>query len=97
MILALATSLLLAAAPATVTVELKPAKSVLKVDGKKKGTGEKPMTLKLPSGKHVFRVEYKGDAHEEEVVLKPGPNKWSWEFTGVEEEPAPEKAPEKAP
>lgn len=94
MLLALATSLLLNAAPATVTVELKPAKSVLIVDGKKKGTGEKPLTLKLPAGKHVFRVEYKGDAHEEEVVLKSGPNKWSWEFTGVEEEPKPE---EKAP
>lgn len=90
MLIALATSLLLHAAPATVTVELKPAKSVLIVDGKKKGTGEKALTLKLPSGKHVFRVEYKGDAHEEEVVLKPGANKWAWEFTGVEEEAKPE-------
>ena len=88
MLLALTASLLLHAAPATVVVGLKPAGCVLFVDGKKKGTGEKPLTLKLPAGKHVFRVVYKGDAHEEEILLKPGANPpWNWEFTGVGEDP----------
>ncbi len=87
MLLALTASLLLHAAPATVVVGLKPAACVLFVDGKKKGSGEKPLTLKLPAGKHIFRVVYKGDAHEEEVVLKAGTNSpWNWEFTGVGEE-----------
>ena len=87
MLIALTASLLLHAAPATVTVTLKPAGCVMFVDGKKKGTGAKPLNLKLPAGKHVFRVVYKGDAHEEEIVLKPGANApWSWEFTGLEEE-----------
>lgn len=88
MLIALTASLLLHAAPATITVGLKPAACVFFVDGKKKGTGAKPINLKLPSGKHIFRVVYKGDAHEEEVALKPGANApWNWEFTGVEEDP----------
>lgn len=88
MLTALAATLLIHAAPATLTVGLKPAACVLFVDGKKKGTGEKPLVLKLTAGKHLLRVVYKGDAHEEEIVLKAGSSSpWNWEFTGVEEDP----------
>ena len=66
--------------------------ALLFVDGKKKGTGAKPLVLKLPAGKHVLRVVYKGDAHEDQVTLKSGTNPpWNWEFTGVEEDPPKEE------
>lgn len=90
MLTVLAASLLLHAAPSgpgTLNVEIKPATSELLVDGKKKGTGAKPMVLKLPAGKHVLRVVNKGDAHEEEIVIKAGEKKtWKWEFEGPPEE-----------
>ena len=91
MLIALASAFLLHAAPATgpgtLNVELKPASSELLVDGKKRGTGAKPLVLKLPAGKHVLRVVNKGDAHEEEIVIKAGEKKtWKWEFEGPPEE-----------
>lgn len=88
--LALAVSLMLSAAPAQLTIEVKPEASIVKVDGKKAGTGAKPFTVKLKAGKHTIRVEYKGDATTEEVVVKAGEKKtWKWEFTGVESEAKP--------
>lgn len=76
------------AAQASLTLEVKPEESVVKVDGKKVGTGAKPITLKLNPGKHVIRVEHKGDATNDEVVLKSGEKKtWKWEFTGTEKSP----------
>ena len=87
MLIALASCLLLHAAPGTLTVELKPATSELLIDGKKKGSGSKPIVLKLPAGKHVIRVTNKGDAHEEEIVIKPAEKKtWKWEFEMPAEE-----------
>lgn len=88
MLLALASTLLLNAAPTgTLTVELKPASVELLVDGKKRGTGAKPVVLKLTAGKHVLRVVNKGDAHQEEIVIKAGEKKtWKWEFEGPPEE-----------
>lgn len=90
--LTLALTLALHAAPAQLTVELSPAGSELLVDGKK----TKAKVLKLAPGKHTLRVVYKGDAHEEELVLKAGEKKtWKWEFEGTappkkdEEQPAP--------
>ncbi len=89
MLIPLAAALLLHAAPSgpgTWNIEIKPATAELLVDGKKKGTGAKPMVLKLTAGKHVFRVTNKGDAHEEEVVVKAGEKKtWKWEFEGPPE------------
>ena len=78
-------------APSTLNVELKPKGSELLVDGKKSGKmGDKPIILKLKSGKHLLRVVYKGDAHEEEIVLKGGEQtKWQWEFEGAEPTPDP--------
>lgn len=69
------------AAPAQLTIELKPPEAELLVDGKKKGKAAKPFVLKLGAGKHLLRVQYKGDAHEEEIALKPGEKTtWKWEF-----------------
>lgn len=82
--LTLALTLALHAAPAQLTVELKPPETELIVDGKKKGKGTKALVLKLAPGKHVLRVVYKGDAHEEEIVLKAGQKQtWKWEFEGA--------------
>jgi glutamate synthase domain-containing protein 2 len=97
--LVLAVSLVLSAAPAQLTIEVKPEGSIVKVDGKKAGTGAKPFTVKLKAGKHTIRVEYKGDATTEEIVVKAGEKRtWKWEFTGVEGEakPQPEKAQDDA-
>ena len=88
LILAAATLLLHAAptGPGTLNIEIKPATAELLVDGKKKGTGAKPIVIKLPAGKHVLRVLNKGDAHEEEIVIKAGEKKtWKWEFEGPPE------------
>ncbi|MCC6336119.1 MAG: PEGA domain-containing protein [Myxococcales bacterium] len=95
--LSLALALSLSAAPAQLTIEVKPEGCVVKVDGKKAGTGAKPFTLKLKAGKHVIRVEFKGDATTEEMVLKAGEKKtWKWEFTGHGPE-TPTESPAEAP
>jgi hypothetical protein len=101
--LTLALALTLSAAPAQLTIEVAPEGCVVLVDGKKRGTGKKPFTVKLKPGKHLVRVEYKGDATSEELRLKAGEKKtWKWEFTGVDvpkkkELPAEPPAEEAAP
>ena len=86
--LTLALVAILGAAPATLTIEVKPEATVVKVDGKKAGTGAKPITVKLPAGKHTIRCEFKGDASNDEVTLKAGEKKeWKFEFQGEEKRP----------
>jgi hypothetical protein len=81
--------LLAASGPATLTLEVKPEAAVVKVDGKKVGTGAKPAVVKLAAGKHQIRCELKGDAHNDEVMLKAGEKKsWHFEFTGIEKSPS---------
>jgi hypothetical protein len=95
--LSLALALALAAAPAQLTIDVKPEGCVVKVDGKKAGTGAKPFTVKLKPGKHTIRVEFKGDATTEELVVKAGEKKtWKWEFTGHGSE-TPSDSPAEAP
>jgi len=82
-------AVLAAGGPATLTLEVKPDAAIVKVDGKKVGTGAKPITVKLSPGKHAIRCELKGDATNDEIVLKAGEKKtWKWEFTGHEPTPA---------
>ncbi len=82
-------AVLAAGGPAQLTLEVKPEAAIVKVDGKKVGTGAKPITVKLAAGKHVIRCELKGDATNDEVVLKAGEKKiWKWEFTGHEPTPS---------
>jgi hypothetical protein len=75
--LVLASQLVLAGAPAQLTIDIQPAGVEVKLDGKKVGTsGDKPLVVgKLKAGVHVLRVEHKGDAHEEEIALKAGEKK----------------------
>jgi hypothetical protein len=86
--LTLALATWLSAAPAQLSIEVKPEDSVVKVDGKKIGTATRTLTVKLSAGKHTIRVEHKGDATTEDIVLKAGEKKtWKWEFTGLEKKP----------
>ncbi|MFT3711759.1 MAG: PEGA domain-containing protein [Archangium sp.] len=75
---------LLAANPTQLTIDVKPEGVEVKLDGKKSGHGGKPITVKVKPGKHVVRLSYKGDSHEEEVSVKAGEKKtYSWEFEGT--------------
>ena len=88
--LALVSHLVLAAAPAVLTIDVKPEGVEIKVDGKKAGTSGKDLVMKLKPGKHVVRLSHKGDAHEEEVSLKAGEKKtYQWEFEGAKPGAAP--------
>lgn len=81
--LALVSHLVLAAAPAVLTIDVKPEGVEIKVDGKKAGTSGKNLVMKLKAGRHLVRLSHKGDAHEEEVSLKAGEKKtYQWEFEG---------------
>jgi PEGA domain len=80
-------SLMLTAAPAgptTLIIEVQPEDTVVYVDGKKKGTGAKAVTIKnIPAGRHIIKVQRKGEGHEEEIVIKNGEKKtWKWAFEG---------------
>ena len=80
-------SLMLTAAPAgptTLIIEVSPEDVVVMVDGKKKGTGAKPITIKnINPGRHTIKVSRKGEGHEEDVDIKKGEKKtWKWAFEG---------------
>lgn len=82
--LALVSHLVLSAAPAELTIDVKPDGVEVKVDGKKTGTSGKNLVVKLKAGKHLVRLTHKGDAHEEEVALKAGEKRtyqWAFEST----------------
>lgn len=83
--LSLALALMLNAAPAQLTIDVKPEGVEVKLDGKKLGNSGKPMVKQVTAGRHVVRLTYKGDSHEEEVSLKGGEKKtYAWEFSGNE-------------
>ena len=94
-------SLMLSAAPGptTLTIEVQPEDTVVMVDGKKKGTGAKPVTMSIAPGRHVIKVSRKGEGHEEEIDVKKGEKKtWKWAFEGspppkVKEEKKDKEAP----
>ncbi len=76
-------SLILTAGPTTLTIEVAPEDTVIFLDGKKKGTGAKPVTVKVKPGRHIIKVQRKGEGHEEEVEVKAGEKKtWKWAFEG---------------
>jgi hypothetical protein len=80
---ALATLVALSGAPkkTQLVLEVKPAEAIVYVDGKKKGTAAKAITLTVTPGKHVIKVTHKGDEHQEEVVVKKGEVRtWQWAF-----------------
>jgi hypothetical protein len=74
-------SLILTAAPTQLTIEVHPAESIIFVDGKKTGDASKARVLPVKPGKHIVKVVYKGDSHEEEVVVKADEKAtWKWTF-----------------
>ena len=79
-------SLVLAAAPSQLTLEVKPAETIIFVDGKRVGDASKPRTLKLKAGPHEVKLTYKGDSHTDEVVVKAG-EKLTWRFTFEDDRP----------
>lgn len=88
--LALVSQLVLAASPAELSIDVKPAGVEVKVDGKKAGTSGKVLMLKLKAGRHVVRLSHQGDSHEEEVALKAGEKKtYQWAFESTKSGAAP--------
>jgi hypothetical protein len=84
-------SVLLAAAPSQLTLEVKPADTIIFVDGKKVGDASKPRTLKLKAGSHEVKLTHSGDSHSDEIVIKAG-EKLTWRFE-FEEDRKPSKQP----
>jgi hypothetical protein len=84
--LALTVMLALAAAPkgpqkTQLKIEVKPASTVVFVDGKRKGTGAKPITLSTTPGRHMIKLVFGKDEHQEAVQVKSGETKkWTWAF-----------------
>jgi uncharacterized protein (DUF427 family) len=81
LVLALVSQLTLHTAPTQLTIDVKPEDVQVQVDGKKVGTGAKPIILTVKPGTHIVRLAHKGDTHEEEVPVKAGEKKtYSWTF-----------------
>ncbi len=86
--LSLAVALALAGAPKAtppkktqLKIEVKPAAAVVYVDGKRKGTGAKPMAFTVEPGRHTIRIVHNKDEHQEVIVVKKGETtSWSWAF-----------------
>jgi hypothetical protein len=80
---ALALSLASAPKPAQKTqlkIEVKPSSTVVFVDGKRRGTGAKPVILAVP-GRHVIKLVHGRDEHQEMVAVKKGESRtWTWAF-----------------
>lgn len=79
--LALTLSLVLTAAPAELTIDVKPADVAVMVDGQKKSVKGGPITVKVKPGRHHVKLTFKGDTHQEEIALKAGEKKtYQWSF-----------------
>ncbi|MGV3620523.1 MAG: PEGA domain-containing protein [Archangium sp.] len=94
--LALTLSFVLTAAPAELTIDVKPAEVTVLVDGQKKSIKNGPITVKVKPGRHHVKLSFKGDTHQEEIALKAGEKKtyqWSFEHSGPSTLPTDEVAP----
>ncbi len=62
-------------------IEVKPTAAVIYVDGKRKGTGAKPIILPVEPGRHTIRIVHNRDEHQEVIAVKKGETtNWSWAF-----------------
>jgi len=62
-------------------IEVRPASAIVYVDGKRKGTGAKAMSLPVEPGRHTIRIVQGRDEHQEVVSVKKGETtNWSWTF-----------------
>jgi hypothetical protein len=86
MVVALALTVALSGAPkgpqkTQLKIDVKPSTAQVYVDGKKRGSGKKQMTLSVTPGRHAIKVVNKGDEHTEMVAVKKGESKaWQWAF-----------------
>lgn len=79
--LSLTLSLLLAAAPAELTLDVKPEGVKVEVDGQRRPAREGQVKLKVKAGRHLVRLSFHGDSHTEEISVKAGEKKtWAWSF-----------------
>ena len=62
-------------------IQVKPASAVVYVDGKRQGSGAKPIVLSVQPGRHTIRIVHKKDEHEEVIAVKKGETtRWAWAF-----------------
>ena len=88
--LSLTLSLFLAAAPAELTLDVKPEGVKVEFDGQRRPAKEGQVKLKVKAGRHVVRLSFHGDAHTEEIVVKAGEKKtWAWSFEETKSGTAP--------
>lgn len=88
--LSLTLSLWLAAAPAELTLDVKPAGVKVEVDGQRRPAREGQVKVKLKAGRHVVRLSFHGDSHTEEIMVKAGEKKtWAWSFEETKSGAAP--------
>lgn len=86
LILSLVASIALAGSPnagkkTVLVLDVQPETAVIYVDGKKKGTAKKQITLAVTPGNHRVKVVNGGDEHEEVIAVKKGETKtWQWAF-----------------
>ena len=86
--LSLALAVALSAAPKAsapkktqLQIEVKPVSAVVYVDGKRMGSGAKPIVLSVDPGRHTIRIVHNRDEHQEVIAVKKGETtKWAWAF-----------------
>jgi hypothetical protein len=62
-------------------IEVQPVSAVVYVDGKKKGTGGKPILMPVDPGRHTIRIVHNRDEHQEVISVKKGETtNWHWAF-----------------
>lgn len=86
--LSLALAVVISAAPnasaakkTQLKIEVKPVAAIVYVDGKRQGSGAKPIVLSVQPGRHTIRIVHNKDEHEEVIAVKKGETtKWAWAF-----------------
>ena len=79
-------------------IEVKPTSAVVYVDGKRQGSGAKPIVLTVSPGKHTIRIVHNKDEHQEVIAVKKGETtKWSWAFEDDRKPTQPAQPDEESP
>jgi len=79
-------------------IEVKPASAVVYVDGKRQGSGAKPIVLTVSPGKHTIRIVHNKDEHQEVIAVKQGETtKWAWAFEDDRKPTQPSQPDEESP
>jgi hypothetical protein len=79
-------------------IEVKPTSAVVYVDGKRQGSGAKPIVLTVSPGKHTIRIVHNKDEHQEVIAVKKGETtKWAWAFEDDRKPTQPAQPDEESP